>query len=55
MVGYQKTTVITVIVTLKKSINSSKRLIYNEIQHRFHVTQVISKPSKGTKGCIFLL
>ena len=45
MVGYQKTTVITVIVRLKKSINSPKRLIYNEMQYPYYVTQVVSKPS----------
>jgi hypothetical protein len=45
MVGYQKTTVITVIVSLKKSINSPKRLIYNKMQHPYYVTQVMSKPS----------
>lgn len=38
MVGYQKTTVITVIVRLKKSINLPKRLIYNEMQHPYYVT-----------------
>ena len=45
MVGYQKTTVITVIVRFKKSINSPKRLIYNEMQHPYYATQVMSKPS----------
>ena len=45
MMGYQKTTVITVIVRLKKSINSPKRLIYNEMQYPYYVTQVVSKPS----------
>ncbi len=45
MVGYQKTTVITVIVRLKKSTNSPKRLIYNEMQYPYYATQVMSKPS----------
>ena len=38
MVGNQKTTVITVIVRLKKSINSPKRLIYNKMQYPYYVT-----------------
>ena len=45
MMEYQKTTVITVIVRLKKSINSPKRLIYNKMQHPYYATQVMSKPS----------